>query len=213
MDTRTKEAVRYLGYGKHAADDKTLALISDSFQELDATADKRIIYRIFELKHGKNNCLNIGTMKVQSKNLSRNMMGCEKAVLLGATLGISIDLLMKRYSITDMARTVVMQSCAAAVLEAFLDECEEKIRREAAQAGYFLRPRFSPGYGDFSIAHQGTLLRMLDTAKTIGLTMTAGSMLTPTKSVTAVIGWSKKAEPCDKKGCEVCEKIDCLYRR
>ena len=47
MDTRTKEAVRYLGYGNHAVDGQTLELIRDSFEELDRVADKRIIYRIF----------------------------------------------------------------------------------------------------------------------------------------------------------------------
>ena len=34
MDTRTKEAVRYLGYGNHAVDNHTLDLIEDSFREL-----------------------------------------------------------------------------------------------------------------------------------------------------------------------------------
>ena len=29
-DLRTKEAIRYLGYGKHAVDEGTLGLISDS---------------------------------------------------------------------------------------------------------------------------------------------------------------------------------------
>ena len=42
MDTRTKEAVRYLGYGNHAVDGQTLELIRDSFEELDRVADKRI---------------------------------------------------------------------------------------------------------------------------------------------------------------------------
>jgi hypothetical protein len=54
---------------------------------------------------------------------------------------------------------------------------------------------------------------MLDTAKKIGLTMTDSYMLTPTKSVTAIIGISDTQEKCHIKGCEVCEKKDCIYRR
>ena len=50
MDKRTLEAVRYLGYGKHAVDDQTLALIRDSFEDLERVAKRRIVYRIFELK-------------------------------------------------------------------------------------------------------------------------------------------------------------------
>ena len=34
-DARTKEAIRYLGYGRHAVDEQTLALIDVSFGELD----------------------------------------------------------------------------------------------------------------------------------------------------------------------------------
>ena len=36
--------------------------------------------------------------------------------------------------------------------------------------------------------------------------MTAGGMLTPMKSVTAVIGLSRIKAPCHIKGCEACEK-------
>ena len=35
MDIRTREAVRYLGYGRHAIDERTLQLVEDSFKELE----------------------------------------------------------------------------------------------------------------------------------------------------------------------------------
>ena len=78
--------------------------------------------------------------------------------------------------------------------------------------GYYLRPRFSPGYGDFSIEHQYYITRMIDSAKTIGLTITDSLMMTPTKSVTAVIGLSTSEENCHRQGCEACSKKDCIYR-
>lgn len=213
MDTRTKEAVRYLGYGKHAVDDHTLTLIGEAFKELEQLAQRRIIYRIFDLEISGADCLKIGNMEIKSKSLGKNMKGCVKVVLLGATLGIGIDMHMKKLSITDMAKTVIVQACAAAMLEEYLDMRQLEIEEEINQQGLYLRPRFSPGYGDFSIEHQGEVLRMLDAAKTIGLTMTGSSMLTPTKSVTAVIGLSTTKEPCHRKGCEACDKTDCIYRR
>ena len=57
------------------------------------------------------------------------------------------------------------------------------------------------------------ILSMLEAPKRIGLSMTESSMLTPVKSVTAVIGVSAEQEPCHRKGCEACEKKDCIYRR
>lgn len=213
MDIRTREAVRYLGYGRHAVDDKTLAMISDAFVQLDTIASAKSIYRIFALKIKGPNSILIGNMNIESNNLYKTMRGCKRAVVFGATLGTGVDMLMKKYTLIDMPKAVVLQACAAALLEEYCNECQEKIAHEVAAEGLYLRPRFSPGYGDFPIVNQEALLRLLDSSKTIGLTMTDGFMLTPLKSVTAVIGVSEEDKACHKNGCEVCEKEDCSYRR
>ncbi len=208
-----REALRYLGYGTQEADEDTLGMIRECFAQLKRTAKKRIVYRVFDLHLGEDGNIEIGNMRIESRSLSKNLKGCEKVILLGATLGVETDLLMKRYSCTDMARAVVLQACGAAFLEEYLDGSQQEIAREMAEEGYYLRPRFSPGYGDFYILHQREILSMADTARRIGLTMTEGSMLTPTKSVTALIGLSRKQEDCHIKGCEACQKTDCAYRR
>lgn len=213
MDMRTREAVRYLGYGRHAIDERTLQLVEDSFLELEQIVHAKFIYRIFEITFSDMDVLTIGNMKIKSKNLSKNLKGCSKAVVFGATLGTGVDILMKRYSLTDMAKVVTLQACAAAMLEEYCDEAQNQIAEELEKKQMYLRPRFSPGYGDYSILHQDDILRMLDAAKTIGLTMTESYMLIPTKSVTAVIGISATKEPCHIKGCEECQKLDCIYRR
>ena len=212
MDIRMKEAVRYLGYGRHAIDEQTLELIQNSFQELEQLADARFVYRIFEIIEENENELTIGGLRVQSKNLYKNLKDCNHAILFWATLGSSIDLLIKKYSVSDMSKAVVLQACAAAFLEEYCDKMQEQIV-DGLEKGLYLRPRFSPGYGDFSIFHQKELLQMTDASKQIGLTMTDGYMLTPSKSITAVIGISSEAGECTVKGCEVCTKEDCVYRR
>lgn len=213
MDARTKEAIRYLGYGRHAVDDHTLKLVESCFEELSQAACGRIVYRIFELEFPESGRILLGNLDIHSKNLYKNLTGCKKAVLLGATLGPKVDLLLRKYSIGDMARVVTLQACAAAMLEEYLDEWQTALEADIKKEGYYIRPRFSPGYGDFDIAHQDMILRMLDTAKKIGLTLTGGNMLTPSKSVTAVIGLSETETSCHIKGCEVCQKKDCAYRR
>lgn len=213
MDTRTREAVRYLGYGKCAVDENTLQLIRESFEELEKVADRKSIYRIFELSFIDENILSIGNVEIQSKNLYKNLKGCEEVILFGATLGTDVDRQIRKYELLDMSKAVVMQACAATVLEEFCDEMQEKIEVQMEAERKYLRPRFSPGYGDFSILHQREVLAMLEAPKKIGLTMTEGYMLTPTKSVTAVIGINRTKERCHKKGCEVCGKADCMYKR
>lgn len=213
MDTRTKEAVRYLGYGKTAVDERTLQMIQESFAELERISEPKSVYRIFELSHPKEEELEICNLHIKSKSLYKNLKGCSKVVLFGATIGTVVDRQIRTCEITDMARAVVMQACAATVLEEYCDAIQEKIAQELAEEGLYLRPRFSPGYGDFSILHQKEILNMLEAPKKIGLTMTEGYMLTPTKSVTAFIGVSETKESCHRKGCEECTKADCVYRR
>ena len=48
--------------------------------------------------------------------------------MFGATLGIGVDQLIRRTSLTDMAKAVVLQACAAALLEEYCDECQEKLK-------------------------------------------------------------------------------------
>ena len=143
---------------------------------------------------------------MKSRSLGRNLKQCEKLILFGATLGTGADRLITRASLTDMAKAVVLQACAAAMLEEYCDACQREIAKQQEKEGWYLRPRFSPGYGDFDIQYQKPLMQMLDCAKTIGLTMTDSFMMTPTKSVTAVIGMSRIKERCPIQGCEICEK-------
>lgn len=213
MDIRTKEAIRYLGYGRNAVDEKTLQMIRESFCELEKLAEAKFIYRILELSILDDDKLTIGKLKIQSKNLHKNLQDCSGVVLFGATLGTVVDRQIRKYELLDMAHAVVFQACAAAYLEEYCDQIQEKLDEILEKDGRYLRPRFSPGYGDFSILHQEDVLKLLDAPKSIGLTMTDGYMLTPTKSVTAVIGISDTKEPCHRKGCEECGKTDCIYRR
>jgi hypothetical protein len=212
MDKRTREAVRYLGFGNHAVDEKTLLQIQESFKELESAVTARFIYRIFPLNRDGETLI-IEQNRVDSKALAKNLKGCDQIVLFAATLGSGVDRLIRRYSVTEMSRAVVIQACAAAWLEEYCDECQEMIADKVKEDGYYLRPRFSPGYGDLSMELQKPFTKMLNTAKEIGLTITDSYMMTPTKSVTALIGMSHHYEPCHIMGCEVCEKLDCKYRR
>ena len=66
---------------------------------------------------------------------------------------------------------------------------------------------------DFPLECQGALLGALEAGKRIGITLTDSLLMAPVKSVTAVIGMSRIRRDCTVKGCEVCEKTDCAYRR
>lgn len=213
MDIRIKEAIRYLGYGRQAVDEPTLALVHESLKELEIIAEVKFVYRIFELSYTDINSVKVNNITIRSQNLIKNLSGCEKCILFGITLGAMVDRVLQKYEKINMAKAVVFQACAAAYLEEECNKMQLSWAEELKQEEKYLRPRFSPGYGDFSILHQKDILDLLDAPRKIGLTMTESCMMTPTKSVTAVIGISNTNERCHVSGCEVCEKTDCIYRR
>ena len=132
---------------------------------------------------------------------------------MAATLGAGADRLLTKYGKLHVAKAAVMQAAAAAMTEAYCNELNGRWREDYKKGGWFLRPRFSPGYGDFSLSFQKEILGALEAEKRIGITLTDGFLMMPSKSVTAVMGASRKPYRCDVKGCEACGKKDCAYRR
>ena len=208
-----REILRYLGYGREQPDEQILALVESTIAEVKRTARPRHITGECKLELMPDGEIAIGSIHVVSRSLSRNLRDCERAVLLAATLGTEIDYLLYRYGRFEMSRAVVLQAASAAMIETYCDMvCEELAERYEAK-GLYLRPRFSPGYGDLSLSCQPDLLQELEAGKRIGIKRTESLLMTPSKSVSAVVGVSKKPHRCEVKGCEACGKTDCLYRR
>ena len=65
--------------------------------------------------------------------------------------------------------------------------CEELSATEA-ERGRTIRPRFSPGYGDLSINLQRDIFSALEPTKMIGVSLDPDMFMTPSKSVTAIVG-------------------------
>ena len=208
-----KEILRYLGYGRKEADVQVMQSIQFAIEKLQQAAQPRWLYQIFPLQLESEDQINFSCFKAYSKNLGKNLKGCERVILFAATLGIQVDLLIERYVKLQISQGVIMQAAAAAMIEQFCDECQEELRQKMESEGWYLRPRFSPGYGDFSLNHQTEIISVLQCPKKIGLTLTDSLLMAPAKSVTAVIGLSRIKQPCHRHGWEVCEKKDCVFRR
>lgn len=219
MEVNRREIYRYLGYGKTEPDERTKELTEDCIEELFRVISPRSAVRRFPLRFLSEQQMDFTCFQVESADLARNLNGCREVLLFAASLGTGPDFLMQRYSRLDMSRAVILQAAAAAMIEAYCDEQNETLRVEAGKEGNRLRPRFSPGYGDFSLSHQKEICRILSAEKTVGITLTDSLLMLPSKSVTAVIGvgasdepW-KETEACGNTGCKACTKADCLYRK
>lgn len=208
-----KETLRYLGYGRQEADAAVKQLVEECWADLEQAAVPRSVYREFPLSFFEEDGIDCYGFQTHSKALQKNLKDCDRVLLFAATLGTGVDMLIQKFTKLQMSKAVVLQAAAAAMLEDYCDEVNEGLRRSYEEQGAFLRPRFSPGYGDFPLTCQPELLRCLEAGKQVGITLTDSLLMAPSKSVTAVIGISPVPRTCTVKGCEACGKLDCSYRR
>lgn len=212
-----KEIIRYLGYRGVAPDVSILKEIELGVAQLQEAVTPRFVYEQFPIRRsrGQNSeeQLCFAGMTIVSRDLSRNLRDCHAVYLMAATLGPGPDTLIRRASIGKVSHAVILQAAAAAMTETWCDQVNDRIRRETEKDGLFIRPRYSPGYGDLSLTVQTDISRILNMPKEIGVSLTDTLLMTPSKSVTALIGVAKTPADCHKSGCAACSAAStCPYR-
>lgn len=197
------EAVRYLGGAGISLNYRMDMLFSECESEILKTANPKFLYSEKSLPDSR---LTAGN------DIKSHLDGCEKAIVICATLGAEIDRLIRVSQISDMAKAVVLDSLASVAVEQLCSKIDELIAEKYPE--YYMTFRFSPGYGDYPVELQPVILNMLDAPRKIGLTANENYLLAPSKSVTAVTGLSKEPIAQKKRGCAVCNMRErCKYRR
>ena len=212
MEWNEREILRYLGHRGQEIPENVEELIKECERELEQMASPRAMGKEYPLSI-HDHVLDMGFLQTKSKSLERNLRDCERVILFAATLGSRVDVLLHRYNMIQMSKAVVMQAASVAMLETFCDEKNQELKSSYEAKGWYLRPRFSPGYGDFPLECQREIAPALEMGKRIGVNLTDTLLMMPSKSVTAVIGASRLPRNCTVQGCEVCAKRDCAYRR
>lgn len=204
------EIWRYMGYKNEQPEESVCALIEDCLRQLETAASPRqVSLRVSCRVDG--NQVQLGALQVTSRSLAEHLDGCCEAFLFAATLGTGVDQLLRRYGQTRVSRAAVLQAASAAMIEAWCDECQEQLQGQLE--GLYLRPRFSPGYGDLPLHFQRPLLECLEAGKRIGLGLTDSMLMTPSKSVSAIIGLTEDKKSCTVHRCAACGKLDCPFRK
>ena len=201
------QAQRYLGYGSRTPDDATARRLADCEQALLEMMHPQYMYRVFPLTWtGEQPALTGCSMPLPGRDIAAHLTGCSHAALLA-----SVDQCLRQAQATDMTDALLYDALASAAIEQVCDAAAGELHRALPEL--YQTWRFSPGYGDFPLEVQPMLLAVLDTPKRIGLCATDSLLLTPTKSVTALIGLSETEPPKRLRGCATCSMRDrCAYR-
>ena len=172
-----REILRYAGCRKQ--EPHTEALLADCLQEVSGIFSYRICF--CELPVSVNGSLcDFALFSLRSEALAKNLSGSDKAIVFAATVGVGIDRLIAKYSRLSPARALMLQAIGAERIEAL---CEAVCADGGAATA-----RFSPGYGDLPLTAQREVFRLLQPERRIGLCLNDSLLMSPTKSVTAIVG-------------------------
>lgn len=208
-----EEICAYAGVRRRTADsdamlEKALALCADVFQP-------RLCYALFPLTEEvseralptvgaiektsertlptagaieKTSRLFLGTHPLPGQALSRHLQNCPKVILFTATVGLTIDRMIQRHFVTEPAIAVWLNAIGSERVEALCRLFCTELKADYAAEGLVPIERFSPGYGDLPLAFQKDIFTLLDCPRQIGVTLNQSLLMSPEKSVSALVG-------------------------
>ena len=182
----TDEVLRYMGCPPEKADRALRDQVETCVRELLGVVRPRWSWRMVEVVLEEGGVRLEGGLLLPGEDLKAHLAGCGRAVLFCATLGAEADGLIRRAERLDMAKALTLDCCASAAVEEVCDQIEAELQGKFPGCSFPFR--YSPGYGDLTLEVQGPLLDLLDAPRRAGLCVTSSNLLTPRKSVTAILG-------------------------
>lgn len=202
------EVRRYAGNGKNVLDKNFDDKIEECIVELGSKTLQKVGYCFSPITiDGENVEFDFATIK--SKTLSNHLKGCRQAVVFAATIGIEIDRLINKYSKVSITKALIFQALGTERIESLCDEFCFELAKDVSPKK--LLSRFSPGYGDLPLSFQNDVFARLDCSRKLGICLNESLLMSPSKSVTAIVGISNDDVQRLTK-CENCDN-DCNFRR
>ncbi|MBR2480332.1 MAG: hypothetical protein IKB56_03390 [Clostridia bacterium] len=192
---------------------KQQRMIEECIKEAEPHLSYKVCYTFVKCSVDGNE-VTLDDEKIVSDALSKNLCECDEAVMFSCTVGIGIDRLIEKNKSLSLLKTMLMHAVGVERVEGLANAFCDFLEEEVAKKGKSIKPRFSPGYGDFKLENQRLFFEKLESTKLLGLTLSESKIMSPSKSVTAIVGITDKNNKKKKKvTCQDCLKDNCKYRR
>ena len=200
-----KEILRYAGY-RGEVSPQIQEVLNECIKESENAFSYRVCFATLETETLIEKWQDCG------KLFAERLRGAKYAVLFACTVGLEIDRLVLKEENVSVTKALFLQAIGAERIESLCETFCREVENDCEKKGYHAGARFSAGYGDFPLEKQKEMFSLLCPQKTIGLTLNESLLMSPTKSVTAIIPIGEK-DCKEVQGCETCTQKDCQYHR
>ena len=209
------ETKRYAGLRKNINFDEKK--IFDACEEAQILLEVQGSWEIFNYSYETQTILSKNPVMIEGNSIGRHLLNCNKIICMAITVGENIEReVTRKFQKGEYTSSILLDAAATAAVEQAADAMEKTIEENPLIRGYSMRWRFSPGYGDWPLTQQADILR-LSNAESIGIRLSSSMMMTPRKSITAVIGLinrkAKEIKYNSKNRCENCNNLNCSNRQ
>ncbi len=136
-----------------------------------------------------------------------------RVVIAACTIGAALEAVADKHLETgSILEGMLLDAIGSAAVEGAADALIRCIADHASVPSAALAPRVSPGYADWRLDQQGAVLDKLNATELLGISVTAGHMMRPQKSITFAV--AEQLELTADKGtpCHQCHLMVCRYR-
>ena len=181
-----REVLRYAG--ADFADEVMREIANSAIAVCQKNASYRLVYRHLPITDFGENSVTLGEgFRLEGALVSKYLADCKGAYILVATVGSGIDRMITAASVRGMSEGLFADAAGSAAVEALLDAFCARIDINSMP-----KPRISPGYGDFSLENQLCIFKLLNAEKLLGTCLNDSLLISPSKSVSALVGTGKE---------------------
>lgn len=208
------EIWRYAGYkgSPNEINRELIKVLEEVKKDLIGAFSYKVCYRRMELKW--ENSEPLLPFSSNSKSLVRLLTDCNEIILFAATIGLETDRYIAKQQKISPVKALIANAYGAERIERLCDAFGDCLQKDLESENLFTTKRFSPGYGDLPLKAQIEIFNLLDCSRQIGVSLNESLLMSPSKSVTAIMGLKKaKCENKTADKCKECTNHGCEFRK
>jgi len=165
-------------------------VLEASFKSAETKLHPQGVYRTDKIKEKSNDTITFTSISTtfRGRSITKLLSPCFAAILTAVTIGMELEeLINHETSAGNLDKALALDALGSEAAEAAAGSLNNHLISLARQEKLLLTERYSPGYGDFTLDHQIQFFQALSLGD-IGISIEKNFLLTPRKTITAVIG-------------------------